>query len=82
MKTTVEISDTLLEAAKKRAREQRTTLRDCIESALKRFLDQETEQKPHRMKDRTFRVGKGSQPGVNLRNWEQIRGMIYEGHGE
>ncbi len=78
MKTTVEISDTLLRAVKKRAREQSTTLRCCIETALKSFLDEGSPKRPHKMRDRTFRNGKGVQPGIDLSNWDQLRDLAYE----
>ena len=39
MKTTIEIPDALADAARKTAREQRTTLRDLVVSGLRSELD-------------------------------------------
>ncbi len=81
MKTTIEIADDLLRAAKEQARKERTTLRALVESGLRRELK---ERRARRGKPRfklvTFK-GDGLQPGIDFRNWEQIRSIIYEGHG-
>ena len=79
MKTTVEISDNLFELAKKRAKQEGSTMRDVIEAALQRFLSPSPkDRKPFKLKDGSFK-GDGLVEGVT--SWEQIRDMAYEGRG-
>ena len=81
MKTTVEISDPLLAAAKKLAREERTTVRALLEAGLRHVLDErERRQRPFRLRRATFK-GKGLHPDVRDGSWERIRDRIYEGRG-
>jgi Arc/MetJ family transcription regulator len=56
-KTTVHIADSLLAAAKQRAAEQHTTLRDVVETALREFLEADPP---------TFRLKKRSVSGSGL----------------
>jgi hypothetical protein len=81
MKTTVEISDDLLERAKETARREGRTLRDLFEEALRDTLERRARQRePFRLVDRSV-GGTGLQPGVDPRNWAQIRDIVYEGRG-
>ena len=82
MKTTIEISDALLEEAKRLARERGTTLRAVLEAALRREVAAPAEpRKKFKLRDGSFR-GEGVQPGIDLSDWSQIRRIIYEGRGE
>lgn len=81
MKTTIEIQSELLRKAKEAARKEGTTLRSLVEEGLRTVL--QARSKPRRRRKfrmRTFK-GDGLQPGIDLSNWEQIRAIIYEGHG-
>ena len=82
MKTTIEISDALLRAAKRMAQERNTTLRTIIEAALRRHLEAaESEQQARpRLRRHTFR-GRGLQPGLSESDWASIRERTYEGRG-
>ncbi len=81
MKTTVEIPDALLDAAKATAAQENTTLRALIEEGLRWALGQRVKKaKPFRMRKVTFR-GRGLQPGVQEGSWEQITDLIYKGRG-
>ena len=81
MKTTVEISDALLEQAKRVARERGTTLRAVLEAALRREVSEPAEpRKKFKFRDRSFK-GNGLAPGIDLSDWSQIRSLIYEGRG-
>jgi hypothetical protein len=80
MKTTVEISDVLLQEAKQVASAEETTLRELIEEGLRRSLDARKQRRPFRLRDASYK-GKGLQPGVSLGTWERIRELIYEGRG-
>ncbi|MBK9316957.1 MAG: DUF2191 domain-containing protein [Acidobacteria bacterium] len=80
MKTTVNISDSLLEEARKVAARDKTTVRDLIERGLRRILADRKRAREFRLRKATFK-GEGLQPGVADANWERIRDLIYEGHG-
>jgi len=80
MKTTVEVSDELLAAAKETARREGRTLRSLLEEALRLALARRRRAGRYRMKDASFR-GRGLQPGVAEGSWEGIRARIYEGRG-
>ena len=80
MKTTVEISDSLLEAARGEARRARTTVRALIELGLRRVLDERKKSQPFRLRRATFK-GRGLQPPFSDADWEAIRQRAYEGRG-
>jgi hypothetical protein len=80
MKTTVEIPDALLDAARDTAKRERTTLRALIEEGLRLALARRREGKSFRMRDGAV-TGNGLQPGVREGDWADIRGRIYEGQG-
>jgi Arc/MetJ family transcription regulator len=82
MKTTIEISDALLRAAKRMAAERNTTLRTIVETALRRHLEaaaDELQARP-RLRRHSFR-GRGLQPGLSESDWPAIRERAYEGRG-
>ena len=68
MKTTVEISDALLRAAKRMAAERNMTLRTIIEAALRRHLEA-TADEAH------------TRPGLSESDWATIRERAYESRG-
>ena len=80
MKTTVEISDSLLASAKRLASRERTTVRALVEEGLQRVLGQRERPEPFRLRKASFR-GEGLQPDVGEGSWERIRGLVYEGRG-
>lgn len=80
MKTTVNISDSLLEEARKIAARDKTTVRDLIERGLRKILAERKGARDFRLRKATFK-GNGLQPGVADASWERIRDLIYEGHG-
>ncbi|PYQ28890.1 MAG: DUF2191 domain-containing protein [Acidobacteria bacterium] len=79
VKTTVEITDALLEEAKRVASRESSTLRELIEEGLRRSLEQRRKKKGFRLRRASFR-GKGLQPGVSP-NWDLSREIAYEGRG-
>jgi Arc/MetJ family transcription regulator len=81
MKTTVEISDSLLSEAKRLAAQEGTTIRALIEQALRRLVQDRTTRSAFHLRAASFR-GAGLQAGIREGSWEQIRGLIYEGRGE
>lgn len=80
MKTTVEISDALFDAAKRIAHERGTTLRSLVEAGLQHELSRRppASQEP----PRDARVpGHGVNPEFAEGEWDRIRNAIYAGHG-
>lgn len=64
MRTTLDLSDELLRAAKKRAADEQVPLRRVVENALRAYLSPRARSGPYRLR---WRTDKGRlQPGVNL----------------
>ncbi|MCF8052670.1 MAG: type II toxin-antitoxin system VapB family antitoxin [Desulfobacterales bacterium] len=73
MRTTIDIDDTLLAEAKKRAIEQNTSLRKVVETALRESLSRQNRPpKPFHLKWRTVRGH--LVPGVDIAD----RDSVYE----
>jgi len=82
MKTTVDISDSLFASARATAARERTTLRALIEEGLRIALERRRGKAPaFQLRDASF-SGDGLRDGVDLGNWDQIRGMIYDDRNE
>ncbi len=64
MKTTVEIADPLFEEARLEARRAGTTLRELIETGLRRVLDDRKRTKPFKLRDGSV-GGRGPAPGLH-----------------
>ena len=81
MKTTIDIADSVLEAAKATADREGTTLRALVEQGLRAVLGQRR-ARPARflLRDASF-SGKGVQPGVDLSRWETVARDTYGGRG-
>jgi hypothetical protein len=77
VKTTVEIPDALFRKAKRYAAEHDMTLKDIVESGIRHVLSEKP--KPFRLKLAPYNPKK---PGM-LKDftWEEIRDILYEGHG-
>jgi hypothetical protein len=80
MKTTVDISDNLLEEAKRLAAREGTTVKALIEQGLRQSITAKKKPGVYHLIKATFK-GQGLQPGVSTATWDQIRDMAYEGHG-
>ena len=82
MKTTVVIPDALLAEIQKIATKNKTTLRALMQEGLMHVVEREQKKKkPEKMKDCSF--GDPNQPwGLEGKSWDEIRAIIYEGHGE
>lgn len=81
MKITVEISDALLEEARRLASAKRTTLRVLIEEGLRHVVSVNAERRPFKLRDASFRGGGGFAPEFADSDWSKIRDAVYEGHG-
>ena len=80
MKTTVEISDALAEAAKKAAAEEKTTLRALIEAGLQKVLGERQRGRSFRLREASF-GGRGLQPEFRGVDWERLREAAYGERG-
>ncbi len=65
MRTTIEVNDALLKAVKTRAANERKTLKETFEQALREYLTGPAGATTDAPRIPTFR-GKGVQPGVDL----------------
>lgn len=80
MKTTIEISDPVMRAAKAAAAREGTTVRALVEEGLRRILAERRQRGPFQLRPVSFR-GNGIQGQAQAVGWEGIRDMIYEGRG-
>jgi hypothetical protein len=80
MKTTVNISDTLLDEARKVASQERTTVTSLIEEGLRKTLNDRKRKGRFRLRRASVK-GKGLTPDLADASWERIRGIAYEGRG-
>ena len=80
MKTTVHISDSLLEEARKIAHRERTTIKALIEEGLRRTINIRKQKSGFRLRKASFK-GSGLHPDAAGASWEKIREMSYGGRG-
>lgn len=80
MKTTVDITDSLLEEARKAAERERTSMRALIEEGLRKVLATRRRPSGFKLRKATYK-GRGLQPPLSDASWERIRDMAYEGRG-
>ncbi len=80
MKTTIEISDALLDAAKQYAGNHDTTLRALVEQGLRSVLDSNSARERFTLRDASV-AGQGLRPEVREGGWDRILQLTYEGHG-
>jgi Bacterial antitoxin of type II TA system, VapB len=75
MKTTVHISDSLLEEAQALAASEGTTLKALINEGLQKIVKERRTAKPFKLRDGSV-GGQGLHPDLEGANWEQIRDLI------
>ena len=80
MKTTVEISDRLLDRARAAAAREKSTVRSLIEEGLRRVLAERRQHGAFRLRRASF-AGDGLQPDAAAGGWDRIRDQVYEGRG-
>jgi hypothetical protein len=80
MKTTLDISDPLLQEAKAVARRDGTTVRAIVERGLHLALSERRGRKAFRLKKASV-GGSGLQPEAQNMAWEQLLNLGYEGRG-
>ncbi len=80
MKTTVEISDGLVEEVKAYMRREGATFRSVVERGLREVLRTGEEPRMFTLRDASI-GGNGLQAGFRNAGWERIRDAAYEGRG-
>jgi len=77
MKTTIELSDSVLRAAKATAAREGTTVRALVEEGLRKVLAEHKGRPKFKLELVTFR-GEGLQLGIAEGGWEAVRELIHE----
>ena len=80
MKTTVEISDSLLRDVRRLAAREGVTLRALVERGLHRVIAETRHSAPFKLRRASFK-GKGLQPELRHAPWDRLRDLAYEDHG-
>ena len=78
MKTTIDISDVLLERAKRHARKSGKPLRALVEDGLRRVLEVEPGRSRYQLPDLSVGEAAGPNPLETL-SWQDLRDEIYGG---
>jgi hypothetical protein len=77
VKTTVEISDSLLREARKLAAREGVTLRTLIERGLHRVVAETKAAPPFKLRRASFK-GKGLHPDLRDASWDEVRDLAYD----
>jgi len=78
MKTTIDISDPLLEQARRLASREGITLKAVLELGLRRVLaEKRSVPTPFRLRSASFR-GEGLNPELAGAGWERLRDLAYD----
>ncbi|MBV8506763.1 MAG: DUF2191 domain-containing protein [Alphaproteobacteria bacterium] len=80
MKTTVEISDSLLREARELAAREGITLRTLVERGLHRVISDTKRDGPFKLRRASFK-GKGRQAELGEASWDTLRDLVYKGSG-
>jgi hypothetical protein len=80
MKTTVEISDALLDEARRVAERRGVTLRTLIEEGLRGVVKGQRRRAVFRLRDASC-GGNGIDPAFEQEGWDRIRDAVYSGRG-
>jgi predicted transcriptional regulator len=80
MKTTIEIQDDLMKAAKALARKQGTTLKSIIEQGIRTRLKEEQRSTHYELADKSVK-GRGLQADFQQAKWADIRDAAYRERG-
>jgi hypothetical protein len=80
MKTTIDISDHLLNRAKELARKEKTTLKELTEEGLALVLSEHSSRTPRTVEPVVF-DGRGLSEEFRGKSWADIREQIYKGYG-
>ena len=78
MKTTIDLADALFGEAKRVAARDGTTLRTLIEEGLRLALDRRSGKGAFRLRDASFKGGRGLHPDFARRGLSSLREAAYE----
>lgn len=80
MKTTIDITDSILNDARRLAAREGLTVKTLVELGLRRVIAEKKRTGTFRLRKATFK-GKGLQPGVKDADWDRLRDRAYQGRG-
>lgn len=80
MKTTVELSDSLHEEARKVAASENSSIKALIEEGLRKVIDERKHRGSFKLRRVSFK-GSGLQAELANASWEKIRDLSYENRG-
>lgn len=80
MKTTVDITESILEEARKLAARNHTTVKALVEEGLRRIIADRKRAGTFKLRKVSFK-GKGLQPHLTDASWESVREITYKGRG-
>jgi Arc/MetJ family transcription regulator len=80
MKTTIEIQDDLMKAAKALARKHGTTLKSIVERGIRTTLKEEQQSSLYELADKSVK-GNGLQADFRQATWTDLRDAAYKEHG-
>ena len=80
MKTTVEVSDTLLREVRELAAREGVTLRTLVERGLHRIVAETKDSAPFKLRRASFK-GRGRQAEISQASWDSVRDLIYKDRG-
>jgi len=80
MKTTVEISDSLLREARRLAAREGVTLRTLVERGLHRIIAETEQRAPFKLRRASFK-GNGRQAELDGASWDALRDLAYKDRG-
>jgi len=80
MKTTVEVSDTLLREVRELAAREGVTLRTLVERGLHRIVAETKDIAPFKLRRASFK-GRGRQAEISQASWDSVRDLIYKDRG-
>jgi hypothetical protein len=80
MKTTVEISDSLLSEVRQLAAREGVTLRTLVERGLRRVVSETASSAPFKLRRASYK-GKGRQAEFREASWDVLRDAAYRDRG-
>ena len=80
MKTTVDISQSIHEEARKIAAGEKSSMKALIEEGLRKVIEERKHRKHFKLRKATFK-GNGLQAELEDAPWDKIREKVYEGRG-
>jgi Arc/MetJ family transcription regulator len=80
MKTTIDIPESLMQEAKRRAAEENTSFKALVEEGLRRVLAEREKSTGFKLRDASV-GGNGLQEHLKDATWDEIMEMSYEGRG-